>query len=263
MHETPSTIAETYTSKTPKPTQKRRPNWKALLFIVVFFLLIVVAGFLQSPLSAVNTIDVKGNHEIRYDEIVRASGITKGMSFWRISSKKSADAILKAYPVIKTADIQVSWTGNVVIAVAEKAVSGTLVAKDGFYSILQDGTVLEKAAKPDDSMPLITMETLPALKPGVVVQDANLQALAKQIPEVERSTLDQISEVRIPAKGPWQVFMRDKFEVRVPEKVFADKMNEYQKFRNSLPADTPPGILNLLESNYMQEYKNTAKKEGE
>ncbi|MBL0387995.1 FtsQ-type POTRA domain-containing protein [Tumebacillus sp. ITR2] len=263
MHETPSTIAETYTAKTAEPTRKRRPNWKALLFVVVFFVLLLVAGFLQSPLSAVTTIDVKGNHAIRYEEIVRASGITKGMSFWRISETKAADAILKAYPVVQTADIQVSWTGNVVIAVAEKAVSGTLVGQDGFYSILQDGTVLEKTTKPSDSMPLITMENLPPIKAGEVVQDANVQALAKQIPEVERNTLDQISEVRIPAKGPWQVFMRDKFEVRVPELQFAVKMNAYQKFRNSLPADTPPGVLNLLESNYLQEYKSTAKKEGE
>ncbi|PWK11635.1 cell division protein FtsQ/DivIB [Tumebacillus permanentifrigoris] len=263
MHETPSTIAETYTAKTPEQTRKRRPNWKALLFVVVFFLLLLVAGFLQSPLSAVNTIDVKGNHEIRYDEIVRSSGINKGMSFWRISTSKSTEAILKTYPLVKTVDIQVSWTGNVVIAVVEKSVSGTLVTATGFHSILQDGTALNKTAKPADSMPLISMETLPAVKPGEVVNSEDIQALAKQIPEVDRTVLDQISEVHIPAKGPWQVFMRDKFEVRIPERQFADKMNSYQKFRNSLPANTPPGILNLLESNFLQEYKTKAKKEGE
>lgn len=263
MQQTPSTIAETYSAKTPEQTRKRRPNWKALLFVVVFFLLLLVAGFLQSPLSAVNTIDVKGNHEIRYEEIVRSSGISKGMSFWRISKSKSAEAILKGYPLIKTVDIQVSWTGNVVIAVVEKSVSGTLVAPDGFYSILQDGTVLNKTAKPSDSLPLISMETLPAIKPGTVADSADIQALAKQIPEVERAVLDQVSEIHVPAKGPWQIFMRDKFEVRVPERQFADKMNSYQKFRNSLPANTPPGILNLLESNFLQEYKSKAKKEGE
>lgn len=263
MHETPSTIAKSFTAQTQEPNRKRRPNWKALLFVVVFFVLLLVAGFLQSPLSAINTIEVKGNHEIRYDEIVRTSGINKGMSFWRISKSKASDAIMKTFPLVKTVDIEVSWTGHVVIAVVEKQASGSLVTADGYYSILQDGTVMNKTEKPDDSMPLISTDKLPALKPGQVIADADLLALAKQIPEVDRKVLDQISEVHVAEKGPWQVFMRDKFEVRIPAQQFADKMNSYQKFRDSLPASTPPGILNLLESNYLQEYKSTAKKEGE
>jgi len=250
MHETPPTIAETYAAK-PAENRKRRPNWKALLFVVIFFLLVFVAVFLQSPLSAVSKITVTGNQLVRYEEILKQAGLEKGISFWKIDAEEAEASIRTAYPLIESADIEVSWTGEVAVAVVEKQLAGTLLTEAGFCTMLHDGTILRcQKELPNDTVPLISMENVPAITEGQPAASPDLVELVKQIPEVERKTLDQISEIRIAAAGPWQVFMRDKYEVRIPPRQFADKMNGYAKFRTALGADKPPGIINLVQSTY-------------
>jgi len=262
MQPTPPTIAETYTAKPPED-RKRRPNWKALLFIVIFFLLVLVAGFLQSPLSAVSRIDVTGNNLVRYEAILTTSGVEKGMSFWKIDTDRAEEAILTAFPLVESVNIQVTWTGEVTIALAEKVLAGTLVNGTSFCTVLSDGTVLACGAKPEnDTVPLISMDNLPAIEPGRKAPSPDLLELVKQVPEVERTVLDTISEIRVTAEGPWRIFMRDKFEARIPPRLFADKMKGYLKFRNALDASKPPGIINLLESNYYEAYKGGGEPAG-
>lgn len=254
MHETSPTIAEKYTGKNQPAERKRRPNWKALLFVVIFFVLVMLAGFLQSPLSAVSSIEVKGIHQVRYEDILRTAKIEKGVSFWKINKTDAAQAILAAFPIVQSVDVQVSWTGEVVIAVVEKGISGTLVAPDGFYRVLQDGTALKPEDKGDTgNVPLISMDKLPKVEAGKKVASGDLLELVEQIPEVERGVLDQISEIRITADGPWKVFMRDKFEVRIPPRQFADKMKGYAKYRDGLGQKAQPGIIDL-QSNFFKSY---------
>ncbi|MGB8956454.1 MAG: FtsQ-type POTRA domain-containing protein [Tumebacillaceae bacterium] len=256
MHETPPTIAETYTGKNQSGERKRRPNWKALLFVVIFFVLVMLAGFLQSPLSAVSSIEVKGIHQVRYEDVLRTAKIEKGVSFWKIDKTDAAQAILEAFPLVQSADVQVSWTGEVVIAVVEKGISGTLVTPEGFYRLLQDGTALKAEDKGEaDNVPLISMDNLPAVEAGKKVASSDLIELVKQIPEVERGVLDQISEIRVTSEGAWKVFMRDKFEVRIPPRQFADKMKGYAKYRDGLGKDAQPGVIDL-QSNFFKSYSN-------
>lgn len=256
MHETPPTIAETYTGNNQPGERKRRPNWKALLFVVIFFVLVILAGFLQSPLSAVSSIEVKGIHQVRYEDILRTAKVEKGVSFWKIDKTDAAQAILEAFPLVQSVDVQVSWTGEVVIAVVEKGISGTLVTTEGFYRMLQDGTALKAEEKGEaGNVPLISMDTLPKVEAGEKVASGDLLELVKQIPEVERGVLDQISEIRITAEGPWKVFMRDKFEVRIPPHQFADRMKGYAKYRDGLGQDAQPGIIDL-QSNFFKSYSN-------
>ncbi|MGZ4031142.1 MAG: cell division protein FtsQ/DivIB [Tumebacillaceae bacterium] len=255
MQETPPTIAETYTNKTSSQERKRRPNWKALLFVVIFFGLVLLAGFLQSPLSSVSNIEVKGIHQIRYEDVVQVSQVQKGMSFWRVNKSDVADRILKSFPLVESADVQVSLSGNVVIAVVEKAVAGNLLVKDKLYRLLQDGTVLENTQQQvADNVPMISLDVQPSIQAGKQVDNDDLLALAKQIPQVSRPVLDQISEIHITAKGPWKIFMRDKFEVRITPREFAAKMKSYMRVRGSLPKDTKPEIINLLETDYAEPF---------
>jgi cell division protein FtsQ len=263
MPDIPPTLAETFADKQPTQPRKRRPNWKALLFVVVFFGGLLVAGYLQSPLSTVSTIEVKGIHQVRYEEILRAAGIQQGMSFWRIRKGDVADKIHAAFPLIESADVQVSWTGEVVIAVAEKSVAGLLHEGNKFYRLLQDGTVLEASGKEESTLPVISMDNPPSVKTGARVTTPELLELAKQMPEVERKILDQISEIRITAEGPWKIYMRDRFEVRIPPRLFADKMKGYDKYRNALGADAKPGIISLQESEHFEPYQPAKKKGGE
>jgi cell division protein FtsQ len=263
MQNTKPTIAELYAANKQPKESKRRPNWKALLFVLLFFGLILGAGFLQSPLSAVSHIEVKGIQQVRYEDVLRAAGIEKGMSFWKISTDDAEGKVLKALPLVKSVDIQVSWRGEVVIAIVEKTVAAKLIAGGEFHRLLQDGTVLDSTKKLEaDNLPLVSMDNPPALEPGQKVTSDDLLQLLKQIPEVERTVLDGISEIRITAEGPWKIFMRDKFEVRIPPRQFADKLKGYELYRKSLPEGTLPGVINLLEAQYHQPYKNQQKGES-
>jgi cell division protein FtsQ len=262
MSQHPPTLAETIAKQGPSQ-KKRRPNWKALLFVVVFFGGLLVAGYLQSPLSNVSSIEVKGLREVRYEDVLRASGIRQGMSFWRIKKSEAASKIMVANPMIESVDISISWRGEVVISVVEKMVSGILLAEDGFHHVLQDGTVLEKIDRLEGTnVPILSLDTPPVVKPGEKVEGEDLLELTRQIPEVDRTVLDQISEIRITAEGPWRIYMRDKFEVRIPPRQFADKMKSYDTFRKALGSDKPPGILDL-ESNYYKPFTPGQQKGGE
>lgn len=263
MHETQPTAMESFSAKNQTEDPKRRPNWKALFFVVLFFGFVLLALFLQSPLSAVSGIDVKGNLQVRYEDIVRTAGIETGMSFWRIDKAEAAEQLMAAYPLIQSADIQVSWTGNVVIAVVEKSVSGIMYQQGKLYSLLQDGTVLDAGEKLEAvHVPLISMDKAAILEPGKKVEAVELIELVKQIPEIERKVLDGISEIRITSEGPWKVYMRDKFEVRIPPLQFADKFKSYEKYRNALGDKATPVIINLLESSYTQPFGKEPEKKG-
>ncbi|MCX7571610.1 FtsQ-type POTRA domain-containing protein [Tumebacillus sp. DT12] len=259
----PPTIAETIAAG-PQPSQKkRRPNWKALLFVVVFFGGVLVAGYLQSPLSTVSSIEVKGLREVRYEEVLRAADIRQGMSFWRIKKSDAAANIMAANPLIESADLTISWKGEVVIAVVEKTAAGLLLADDGFHPVLQDGTVLAKVEQLEGTnVPIISLDTAPTVEAGQRLDHPDLLELTKQMPEVDRAVLDQISEIRVTVTGQWRLFMRDKFEVRIPPRQFADKMKTYSTFRTALGSDKPPGILDL-ESDYYKPFTPGQKKGGE
>lgn len=262
MHETPPTVLENLAQQ-QAPEKKRRPNWKALLFVLIFFGGVLLAIFMQSPLSAISYIEVKGNHQVRYDEILRATGLEKGKSFWKVDEEEAAATIRETFPLVESADVQVSWTGEVVIAVAEKTVAGVLLTGDGFHRLLQDGTVLDRKEQGlADQVPIITMEKAPKLSTGQKVRSAELLELLQQIPEVKREVLDQVSEIHITASGPWQVFMRDRFEVRIPPRQFADKMDEYDKYRNALGRDKAPGVINLLDAEFYEPFPAQTEQEG-
>lgn len=264
MHETQPTAIESYSAKNQTEDPKRRPNWKALFFVVLFFGFVLLAVFLQSPLSAVSTIDVKGNLQVRYEDIVRSSEIEQGMSFWRINKTETAERIIAQYPLIQSADVQVSWSGDVVIAVVEKSVSGVMYQQGKLYSLLHDGTVLAATDKLEAAhVPLISMDKAAILETGKQVEAGDLRELLKQMPEVDRKVLDQISEIRITDQGPWKVYMRDKFEVRIPPGHFADKFKSYEKYRNALGEKAKPVIINLLESSYTEPFKKEQEKGGE
>jgi cell division protein FtsQ len=255
MQGTPPTIAETYTNKKPSQERRRRPNWKALVFVVTFFGLVLLAVFLQSPLSSVSDIQVKGIHQIRYEDLVQVSQIQKGMSFWRINKSDVANRISKSFPLVESVDVQVSLSGKVVIAVVEKAVAGNLLVKDKLYRIMQDGTVLDNAMQAvADNMPVISMDAPPTVQVGKPVDNEDLQLLVQQIPQVDRTVLDQISEIHITTKGPWKIYMRDKFEVRITAREFAVKMKSYMRVRGALPKDQAPEIINLQETDYAEPF---------
>ncbi|HEU4962553.1 MAG TPA: FtsQ-type POTRA domain-containing protein [Bacilli bacterium] len=263
MHETPPTVLETYQEQ-QKPEKKRRPNWKALLFVLIFFAAVLLAVFLKSPLSALSYIEVKGNHQVRYDELLRAAGLQKGMSFWKVDTDEAEAQILKTFPLVESVDVQVSWTGEAVIAIVEKSITGLVLTDKGFYRLMQDGTVLDRSESGQaEQLPVITMERAPKLTPGQKTTSADLLELLKQIPEVKREVLDQVSEIHITGDEQWQIYMRDRFEVRIPARHFADKMQDYDRFRNALGKDKAPGIINLLESNYYEPFGQQAETERE
>ncbi len=257
----PPTVLESYAEQNQPKTRKRRPNWKALLFVVIFFGGLLIAVFLQSPLSSVSYIEVLGNQHIRYDEILRTAEVEKGMSFLAIDKAEVKEKILRAYPRVLSVDVQVSWQGEVTIAVVEKALAGLIVQDASIYHLLQDGTVLAGTEKLGvERVPAISFDQPTPLQNGQKVTSPDLLELAKQIPEVDRAVLDNISEIRIASDGPWKIYMRDKFEVRIPARQFADKMKSYLEYRNALASDTAPGIINVFDAIYMESFKPQDKK---
>ena len=71
-----------------KEERKRKANRRFILYLSLFFLLILLVVYLQSPLSKVGKIDIQGNFYVSDADILKAGQITENTSFWNISKTK-------------------------------------------------------------------------------------------------------------------------------------------------------------------------------
>ncbi|MFC4770210.1 cell division protein FtsQ/DivIB [Effusibacillus consociatus] len=203
------------------PEQKRKPSWKALLLLIIFFLGIAVAVFFTSPLSEVRSVEVVGNSQIVKDQILRISGIQVGMNIWEVEPAEVDKRLKSQLPLLAKADVEVKFPGNVVIAVAEKPVAAILTKEGGKnYRLLSDGTVFDLVKNPSGAgVPLLSSKRQFQIEVGKQIPDPDIQKFCEQIVKVDRSLLEPISNFEIKEGNLWSAWTNPdpaSFEIRFP-----------------------------------------------
>ncbi len=74
-----------------------------ILLLFLFFTMIVIIAYAQSPLSHVKRITVKGNELYTQSEIIKKSGISENTNIWKIRKQDTA-LKLQGIAEIKKAD---------------------------------------------------------------------------------------------------------------------------------------------------------------
>ncbi|UOF89159.1 FtsQ-type POTRA domain-containing protein [Fodinisporobacter ferrooxydans] len=228
--------------------QPNRPNRKALIFVVLFFICAAAAIFVESPLSKVRTIQVIGAKQVPADQILQWSQVQKGESIWKVHAAEIQAQIKKHLPLIQRVDVATHYlTGRVDIAVAEKSIAAVYISNAKMYQILNDGTVFAEIPLGSAAdKPIISEDKMEQVKVGQKLANSQLAVICSQVGNVAPFVSEQISEIHVNADNTWTVFMKDGNEIELPSGTLETNMKLYPDIQKSI-ADKklPPGMIHV------------------
>lgn len=229
-----------------KQTRKKKANRRLIGYLVIFFLLISMIIYLQSPLSQIKEINVTGNKFLTSKELIKQIGLSTDMNIWMINKKKIKIQALKN-PVIESIEIKREFPRTLVVKIKEhKRVA--YILKNGRYSpILDNGAILSvsKRVTNGDAPIIIGFK-----------EDAHLNKMMQELAALPESILYLISEVHWkPVKdnnSKILLYMNDGHMVDGTIRKFADKMQVYPSIVSQLDPEVK-GIIHIGVGAYFEQ----------
>jgi cell division protein FtsQ len=228
--------------------RKQKTNRRLISFLSVFFLLILLVIYFQSPLSKVASISVKGNETVDSDKIIELSGITTSSGFWSINTDQVTNAV-ESLLQIKDVKVEKKLPNDIVLVIEEHE-SIAYLEKDGSYlPILENGQVLKDKK-----------ETAPADAPVLIdwKRDEDIKVMISELKKLSPGVFNSISEIHhTPGKtDPWLVrlYMNDGYEVIASVRTFSKKMDAYPSIVSQLDENSI-GVIHLEVGSYFESYK--------
>ncbi|MEC1260768.1 cell division protein FtsQ/DivIB [Bacillus swezeyi] len=241
-----------------KEQRKQKANRRLITFILLFFTMMLIIIYLQTPISKVSTVEIKGNQNVSKDEIMSLSSIYEGQTeFWSLNKQKIEDKI-EQNKLVKKAEVSKKLPNKIAISIEEYKSIAFLQKNNVYYSVLENGTVLPDEVTPTDVGPILNHWT----------DDDKLVQMAKQLNSLPDSVKKSISEINYTPKksNPWliRLYMNDGYIVTASIKSFAKKMDSYPAIVKELPKGEK-GIIHLEVATYFEPLKKTkdSKKEDE
>ena len=147
------------------PKKQGRPG---ALAVVVWLLIITAAALIVgNTVFAVRSVSVEGNSTVSDEDVIRASGISMGMSIFAIDSGAVRDGV-NSNRYLNFIGLWRDFPSHVILRVTEHAPHATFKWMGMLYMLDQDGSVLEQTAHFDIplSVPLITGMQVEAARVG-------------------------------------------------------------------------------------------------
>src|SRR5699024_857653 len=111
-----------------KQERKKKTNRRLIFYLSIFFLLVSLVVYLQSPLSNIKTIKV--------------SGLTYQTNIWSIN-KNEISEILQENPMVSNAKVKRSLPQTVEITVNEFTLVGFLKKDENYIPVIEDGDIIK------------------------------------------------------------------------------------------------------------------------
>lgn len=241
-----------YRDKRPKT----KSNVRALSLLALFFAIVMIILFLRSPISKISVIEVKGNQLVSVEQVIKASGLRYGTSFFTWKRKEVIGGIEQLSPV-KEVSVESSFPGKITINVEEHRRVAYLWNDEAnrLIPLLSNGQMLEIPYERPllIDRPIVRGELNESMKKTLYVQleqtsDIVLARLSEIIPDPSRSYPDKI-----------KIYTRDGYLIYTTANNLASNLAFYHNYvlQNKGQA---PGILTLLDAKYFKDYdaENTA-----
>jgi cell division protein FtsQ len=231
-----------------KQQRRRKANKRLTLLLLFFFFLIACIVYVQSPLSHVRTISVKGNLTYSKNEIISETGLSKKENIWKVDEKEVEKDIEKL-PEMGQARVKVRFPNAIVIDVKEHERVAYFSEKTSFYPVLENGKILQNTpiySFPENS-PILT-----GFKEGKVLNE--LVSSLKGLPEEVRNSISEIHHE--PSKTDQYhitLYMNDGFEVSATLRTFSEKMAHYPSIVSQLDPNIK-GVIDLEVGSYFKAY---------
>jgi cell division protein FtsQ len=232
-----------------KEQRRRKANRRLILLLSLFFTMIAVVAYVQSPLSHVKKITVSGNELLSENEIASNTKISKQTNIWSVE-KDTIAADLQKLNVIKDAKVTIKWPNTVIIEIQEHKKVAYLESDKVYYPVMQNGKVLKerKVSETPVNAPILFK-----FKEGNILNE--MVTSLEEIPDV---VLNSISEIHYTPKKTDQfhisLFMNDGYEVSATLRSFSEKMVHYPSIISQLDPNIK-GIIDLEVGSFFKAYE--------
>jgi len=230
-----------------KHARKKKANRRLIFYLSIFFFLISIIVYLQSPLSYVRTIHVTGNTSINEEEVIKQSKLTDNTNIWTINKTKIKENISEN-PVVESVEVnrKLPWTLEIQIEEYDRV--GYIKKEGFFYPVMGNGKTLTAEQKTmHGDAPLIMDFT----------DDSYLQRMTKELEKLPEGIFNLISEVHWKPteenKNKILLYMNDGFIVDGTIREFADKMQVYPSIVSQLEAGSK-GIIHIGVGAYFESF---------
>ncbi|MCT2538057.1 FtsQ-type POTRA domain-containing protein [Aquibacillus koreensis] len=222
-----------------KQARKKKANRRLIFYLSIFFILISIVVYLQSPLSNVQHINVTGYKYIEEEEIKGLSGITHDENIWSVNLGEIEQTI-QQHPQIKNVTVSRSFPTTINIDVLEYEMVGYIEQQGEYFPLLENG---ERLA----SHPMGSVKADAPFLTGFSTS-TYLQELAEELILLPNPISNLISEIIWqPTEGnPYKVlvFMNDGYEVEASIRNFSKSMKVYPSITSQLEQGSK-GIIRI------------------
>src|SRR5690625_4354626 len=220
-----------------KHKRKKKANRRLIFYLSIFFVLISIIVYLQSPLSNIKTIEISGNMYLSNEKIIQESKLSSDMNIWTVNEKKT-EKILLENPLIDTVKVNRSLPWTIEISLTEHPRIAYIKKDKDFHPILGNVTILSPIQEliGDDTL-LVNFK-----------EDNYLTRMTTELSELPIGILNLISEIHWEPvkdnKNRILLYMNDGFIVDGTMRNFAEKMQIYPSIVSQLDPDIE-GIIHI------------------
>ncbi|MFC0014260.1 MULTISPECIES: cell division protein FtsQ/DivIB [Allobacillus] len=233
-----------------KKARKRKANRRFVMYLTIILILVLVIVYIQSPLSYVKNIDVKGNHRVEESEVIDLSKISMDENYWGVELDAAKDLILQ-HPEISSVEIDRKWYNGYEITISELARVAYIREGDHYYPILEDGTMLkdQQLDQPLGDAPLLHDFNSPEM----------LRLLTEQLEKLPESINQLLSEIYwIPNEiNDYKIliYTADGHEVIASIRDFSSKIKLYPSIASQIQPNQE-GVIHIDVGAYFQPYSS-------
>lgn len=181
---------------------------RATRLVLLFFTIIFVGLFFQSPVSKVGRIDVVGARWTDPADIRRASGVSEGDFFFGFRARAAENRIASSFPSVREVRVIRRFPGEVRIVVDEYPKVAYEIKEDGTLMAVLENAASVPAGNEVPDRPILTgWERAPELK----------RRLCERLARIPSGLLADFSEIR-PDPLPFfedriRIYTRSRYEV--------------------------------------------------
>lgn len=232
-----------------KEARKKKANRRLVFYMTIFFFLISIIIYLQSPLSEVKTVKVYENSFVSDEEIIEMSGLSGKPNIWAVDFS-AIEEQLEGNPVVDEVSVERELPNTVKITVKEIEIIGFVQEENSYYPVLENGETLKK----------VEYHSFTGEAPLLIgfTDEEYLSKIAMELSNLPSDILDLISEIYWqPEEGNQNsilLYMNDGFVVSATIRDFAEGMNVYPSVVAQLDPDAE-GIIHMGVGVYFEAFE--------
>lgn len=238
-------IKEVYSKKqsgSPLKVKKEKRIIKIKWAILVCFFSIMMLGaiYFITPYSKIGSIYVEGTEEVLDQEVINSSEMHSGESLWGNYFERDSitQNITEELPQIKEIELSISALHDVTFNVTEYQTVAYLTKESKYYSILENGTILEEEYP-------ATMSNLPIMI-GFTDEEV-LQQMLTEYSSIDGTVKAMISEMEWVEsdRNPLLVkaYMNNGNEILASIPSFSERMKHYPQLVKAVNGEN--GLFDL------------------